>query len=55
MLDEDKGWIGVGPEEGKFIPDESALQYAKERLERDTELQKYFVEWFYSGNYIRSE
>ena len=55
MLDEDNGWIGVGPEEGKFIPDEIALQYAIERLEWDQELQKDFVEWFYSGNFIRSE
>lgn len=49
------GWIGIGPEEGTFIPDENALQYAKERLEWDQELQKDFVEWFYSGNYIRVE
>lgn len=51
----DKGWIGIGPEEGKFIPDRSALQYAKEQLEWDTELQKGFIEMFYSGNYVRSE
>lgn len=51
----DKGWTGIGPEEGTFIPDGNALQYAKERLEWDRELQKEFVEMFYSGNYIRSE
>lgn len=50
-----KGWIGVGPEEGTFVADEDAFRYAKERLERDVELQKEFIEWFYSGNYIRSE
>lgn len=50
-----KGWIGIGPEEGIFIQDENALQYAKERLEWDVELQKEFIDWFYSGNYIRSE
>lgn len=51
----DSGWIGIGPEEGTFISDENALQYAKERLEWDTELQKEFINWFYSGNHIRSE
>lgn len=51
----DEGWIGIGPEEGMFVADKDALQYAKERLEWDQELQKDFVEWFYSGNYIRSE
>lgn len=49
------GWIGIGPEEGTFIPDENALQYAKERLEWDRELQMDFIDMFYSGNYIRSE
>lgn len=49
------GWIGIGPEEGTFIADVDALQYAKERLEWDRELQKDFVEMYYSGNYIRSE
>ena len=49
------GWIGIGPDEGAFIPDENALQYAKERLEWDQDLQKDFIEMFYSGNYIRSE
>lgn len=46
------GYEGLGPENGKFIPIESAYNYALERIKTCLDEQKEFLEWFYSGNYI---
>lgn len=54
------GYIGIGPEEGNFIPAESAFEYALERCTHGTlddkkEFREMLVEWFYSGNWIEEE
>lgn len=55
-----KGFIGVGPEDGTFIPAEDAYTYALERCQTGTEeevneFREMLVEWYYSGNWIRTE
>lgn len=40
---------------GIFVPGEDALEYATEKLSWDADLQKEFVEWFYSGNWVKEE
>ena len=36
-----------------FVPDEEALDYAKEQEEQGDMEESEFIEWFYSGNWIR--
>ena len=38
-----------------FVPDYDALEYAREHAEQEDMTDSEFVEWFYSGNWIRSE
>lgn len=38
-----------------FVPEEDAYDYALERISQDEDLKKEFVEWFYSGNWVREE
>lgn len=42
-------------ERGTCVNDCDAYQYALEQMQWDEELQKEFVEWFYSGNYVHEE
>lgn len=47
---------GTGYEEigtGIFVSEEDAYSYAMERISQDEDLKQEFVEWFYSGNWIR--
>lgn len=49
---------GAGYEEigtGIFVQEEDAYEYALERISQDEDLQKEFVEWFYSGNWIKED
>lgn len=49
---------GTGYEEigtGVFVSDEDAFDYALERISQDDDLKQEFVEWFYSGNWIKEE
>lgn len=49
---------GSGYEEigtGIFVPEEDAYRYALERISLDEDLKQEFVEWFYSGNWIKEE
>ena len=55
-------YVGICTERGKRIDDEYALEYAMERCgiqavgdEVDPEFAEYFVEWFYSGNWLHKE
>ncbi len=59
-----KGYQGVGPMRGRFVPDAQALCYALEQtglLIQDpaapecAEFCAAFVEWFYSGNFYPIE
>lgn len=38
-----------------FVPEENAYSYALERISQDDELRQEFVEWFYSGNWIKED
>lgn len=40
---------------GIFVLEEDAYDYAMERISLDEDLQKEFVEWFYSGNWVKEE
>lgn len=49
---------GTGYEEigtGIFVPEEDAYQYALERISQDEELKQEFVDWFYSGNWVKED
>ncbi len=46
---------GPGYEEigtGVFVPDESAYQFALERISMNAEEQKEFIDWYFSGNFV---
>lgn len=46
------GYSEIGT--GVFVPEEDAYDYAMERLSLGTdEEKKEFVEWFYSGNWVK--
>lgn len=54
------GYLGLGPENGAFVPEEKAYSYAIERCLRGTEndqkeFREMLVEWFYSGNWIKED
>lgn len=54
------GYIGIGPEEGTFVPEQMAYTYAMERCQTGTEeevkeFREMLVEWYYSGNWIKAE
>lgn len=49
---------GPGYEEmetGTFVPKADAYKYAMERISQDEDLQKEFIEWFYSGNWVEED
>lgn len=48
-----EGWFGV--DTGIFIPKELEYDYAAERISLDENLKREFVEWFYSGNWIKED
>ena len=47
-------WCGIGPEDGRRVPECDAYEYAKAHLdempEKDTQL---FVEFFFSGTWVK--
>ncbi len=47
------GYKGIST--GIFVPKEDAYEYALERISLDEELKQEFVEWFYSGNWIKED
>lgn len=54
------GYRGIGPDEGIFVPEEKAYEYALERCisgtrEDQEEFRRMLVEWFYSGNWVEDE
>ena len=54
------GYLGIGPEEGIFIPEEFSFEYALARcihgsLDDKKEFREMLVEWFYSGNWVKEE
>mgnify|MGYP007122734501 CR=1 FL=1 len=54
-MESNVGYRGIGPEAGTFIPESEAFAYALERCQTGTkEEKKEFIEWYYSGNWIRT-
>lgn len=47
------GYTEIGTE--IFVPEEDAYDYALERISLDEESKQEFVEWFYSGNWIKED
>jgi hypothetical protein len=48
--------MGIMSNEGIKIPEDEAFDYAKEHLnELDERDRKEFVEWFFSGNWVKKE
>lgn len=53
-----KKLCGPGREEigtGIFVPEEDAFDYAMKRVCQDEDSKQEFVEWFYSGNWIKED
>ncbi len=47
---------GIGPEKDTVVCEDAALAYALERISSGRkEEQKEFVEWYFSGNWIKKE
>ena len=47
---------GIGPENGKAVDDQEAYMYAKSHIDEIPEEDKrLFVEFFFSGNWIRED
>lgn len=54
------GYIGIGSEEGTFVPTEDAYAYALEKclsgtMDETKEFREMLMEWYYSGNWIKAE
>lgn len=47
------GFLEIGT--GTFVAEEDAYEYALERLTQDEDEKRKFVEWFFSGNWIKEE
>lgn len=50
-------YVGICSNSGKVVEEENAFDYALEEMANtdDEELKKEFVEWFYSGNWIKED
>jgi len=51
VAEEKAGYEEIGT--GIFVAEEDAYDYAMERISLDEAEKKEFVEWFYSGNWIK--
>ncbi len=47
------GYSEIGT--GIFVREEDACKYAIERISQNEDLKQEFVEWFYSGNWVRED
>ena len=47
--------VGIGPEKGKRIEEDFALGYAMQCVMQSEDEQKAFVEWFFSGNWVKED
>lgn len=48
-------YVGICKERGICVKDEFCLSYAVDRVLTAEAEQKEFIEWFYSGNWIKIE
>ena len=44
---------GICSERGKTVPEDMALDFALSRVSEDEKEQRKFIEWFYSGNWVK--
>ncbi len=51
MVEEKSGYEEIGT--GIFVPEENAFEYALEQVSLNKEEKQEFVDWFYSGNWIK--
>lgn len=60
-MSEGKGWRGIGPEAGKFVPADDGFRHAAQEcgilvFEHTApladEFKEMLVEWYFSGNWI---
>lgn len=48
--------VGIFSEAGKNVLEKDALQYAMDQISTgSTELKDEFIEWFYSGDWVKEE
>ena len=47
------GWEEIGA--GTFVPEEEAYDYALKSISLDEGLKQEFINWFYSGNWIKED
>ena len=38
-----------------FVPEEDAFEYALERISQDENEKREFIDWFYSGNWVKED
>ncbi len=48
-------YLGILKERGKRVEKENCLSYAIDRVMTNDDDKKEFVDWFYSGNWIKTE
>lgn len=48
-------YVGIQREDGKVIPEKQAFSYALCRVIDNPEERNEFIQWFYSGNWIKEE
>lgn len=62
-MNQNKGYKGIGPNAGQFVPAEDAFTYAKmqcgiltynEGAPLADEFKEMLVEWYFSGNWIEA-
>ena len=46
-------YVGICKEKGNVIREDYSFGYALERILNDKSEKKEFIEWFYSGNWIK--
>jgi hypothetical protein len=46
-------YIGICSNNGKRVEEEDAFDFALEQIKSDEKEKQEFVEWFYSGNWIK--
>lgn len=47
------GYMEIGT--GIFVPEEDVFAYALERISRDKDEKEKFLDWFYSGNWVKED
>ena len=48
-------YVGIQQEDGNVVPEEQAFAYALCRVMDNPEEKKEFIDWFYSGNWLKEE